>query len=264
LQGAVPVTVISDAPLFGLNVELGCQRMTLTDPVSKAVVDPLLVDWQMRVYNRLLHAWQEQTRAYDAALSGRIAAASAGHTGEVQRQVLQGECLTLLCASSATTDPRMLTGLLDWPGMSWHYDSPVAGIGPRLPDSPAAPVVLEPASASLFRRFLDADLAWVLIPVRPEVQTDLLYALQWQARWPAPPVPRADGAADTPVALSTVVALEEQRSADEPADAIEPALPGWTLRVPLPLIYLQEGDALPRFGPAQFVNPRRSADAAPT
>jgi hypothetical protein len=261
LQGAVPVTVISDAPLFGLSVELDCQRITLTDPVSKAVVDPLLVDWQMRVYNRLLQAWQEQTRAYDAALSGRIAAASAGHTGEVQRQVLQGECLTLLCASSATTDPQMLTGLLDWLGMSWHYDSPVAGIGPRLPDNPAAPVALEPASASLFRRFLDADLAWVLIPVRPEVQTELLYALQWQARWPTPPVPRPDGATDTPVTSSTVLVLEEQRSADEPAESIEPARPGWTLRVPLPLIYLQEGDALPRFGPARLVDPWRSTDA---
>jgi hypothetical protein len=262
LAGAVPVTVISDAPLFGLSVELECQRITLTDPVSKAVVDPLLVDWQMQVYNRLLQAWQDQTRAYDEALSGRIAAASASHTGEVQRQVLQGECLTLLCASSATTEPQMLTGLLDWRGMSWHYDSPIAGIGPRLPDSPAAPVAVEPASASLFRRFLDADLAWVLIPARPEAQAELLFALQWQARWPMPPVPRPDGAMDTPVASSTVVLLEEQRSADEPAEAIDSARPGWTLRLPLPLIYLQEGDALPRFGPTHPVNPWRSSHAA--
>ncbi|QDQ79693.1 hypothetical protein [Paraburkholderia megapolitana] len=246
LRGAVPVTVMSDAPLFGLSVELVCQRVTLTDPVSKAVVDPLLVDWQMRVYNQLLLAWQEQTRAYDSGLAGSIESASAGQGGEVQRQVLQAACLGLLCASSATTDPQVLTGLLDWSGMSWHYDSPVAGAGPRLTDAPAASVFTEPASARLFRRFLDARVAWVLLPLLPDTQPALLYALQWQPRWPSPPLPRPDGIADVPVSGSTVAPLEEQRSKDAPAALVRP---GWTLRLPLPLIYLQAGDTLPRFGP---------------
>ncbi|WP_233838080.1 hypothetical protein [Paraburkholderia sp. ZP32-5] len=245
-RGAVPVTVMSDAPLFALSVELSCQRVTLTDPVTQNVVDPLLVEWQMQVYTRLLRAWQDQLRTYDADAAARIAAASAGETAEIQRGVLQGECLELLCATSATNDPQALTGFFDWSCMSWHYDSPPAGTGPRLTDAPAAPVVTEPASARLFRRFLAADLAWVLIPLRAETQDAALFALQWQARWPAPPVPRVDGGADVPVAQSTVIALEEQRG--EPAVLTEPRR-AWTLRVPLPLIYLQRGDALPQFGP---------------
>ncbi|WP_133648206.1 hypothetical protein [Paraburkholderia flava] len=248
-RGAVPITVMSDAPLFGLSVELICQRVTLTDPVTKNIVDPLLVEWQMQVYTRLLRAYQDQLRTYDADSVARIAAASANETAGIQRDVLQSECLDLLCATSATSDPQALTGFFDWTCMSWHYDSPPAGTGPRLIDAPAAPVVTEPASARLFRRFLDADLAWVLIPLRAETQDQALFALQWQARWPAPPVPRVDGGADVPVAQSTVIPLEEQRGGLEEQHALLPApRPAWTLRVPLPLIYLQRGDALPRFG----------------
>ncbi|SAI74735.1 Uncharacterised protein [Bordetella ansorpii] len=245
LTGAIPITVMSDAPLFGLSVELICQRVTLTDPATNSVVDPLLVQWQMQVYNRLLHAWQDQLRAYDADVAARISAASAAQTAAIQRGVLQAQCLALLSATSATNDPQALTGFFDWTCMSWHYDSPLAGTGPRQTDAQAAPVMTEPASARLFRRFLDADLAWVLIPLRVQTQDAALFALQWQARWPAPPVRRVDGAADVPVAQSTVIALEEQRG-----DEATPGEPrhAWTLRVPLPLIYLQRGDALPRFG----------------
>ena len=251
--GGIPVTVMTDAPLFGLGITLDCARSTLVDPTTKAVVDPLLVDWQMQVYQRLLRGWEEAMLRYDAALQQRIVHASRGRTDEIQRQALQQSCLALLTASSACADAAVLRALLDWSAMSWHYETPPV-IAP-VPVDPGAAVVTEPASARLFRRFLEAESAWVLLPVKPEHQDELLFALQWQPRWPD-----AARGASVPLSASTAVLVEAQRG--------DPALPAplgreWTLRLPLPLIYLQDGDALPSFEPPVVpdvpVDPAREA-----
>jgi hypothetical protein len=249
-RGALPVTVMSDAPLFGVGIELLCERVTLPADGGDggggaAVVDPLLVDWQVRVYARLLAAYRAAAAAYAASSAARLAAASEGRTEEVQRETLRAACLALLAASSATSDPSSLDGLLDWAGMSWRYEAPAGAAGAG--DAAAA---LRPASANatasarVFARFLDAAEAGVLLPVLPATQSALLFALQWQPRWPMAAWPPRGVVADIPVAQSVVLALEEQRQRErEPADDG----PRWTLRLPLPLLYLQRGDALPRF-----------------
>lgn len=248
--GPVALTVMSDAPVFGLSVTLVCRRSTVPAVDQGPVVDPLLQAWQMVVYDRLWRAWQAAAAAYDAELAQRVAAASEGCREAVQRQALQAACLAALTQGGATTDAAQLTGLLEWAGMSWHYEAWAGALHGPLPGAPAAAVnTLETASARLFKRFLQAAAARVLVPVRPEAQTALLFALQWQPQWPMPPVTwpdRRTGApldrsADVPVTDSLVPLLEEQRDSAPPAPR-----PPWTLRLPLPLIYLQDGDGLPR------------------
>lgn len=250
LTGRVPVTVITDAPLFGLSVELSCDRMVLTD--KEATVDPLMVDWQMRVYNRLLDAWQVRMRAYDVELSRRIERASAGRTDEIQRETLRRESVVLLSSTRDAIGTSVWDTCIEWSSMSWQYDSPASGASPYPAHAPESRVFTECASARLFRAFLHAKAAAVLLPLKPARQTELLYALQWQANWPAPPTPLNGFAADVPVSESTVPLLEAQRTSSA---QILGATPPWTLRLPLPLLYLQEGDALPTFAGSLTTNP---------
>ena len=232
MTGAVPLTVISDAPLFGVTVELDCGRVT-------SPTDPLLAAWQLAVYQRLLDGYRACQARYEAALAQRIHEAAAGHPGQVQRQVLQQACLAVLTASSACTDAQRLIELLDWAHMSWHYDQAITGSTTPVVHDPAAPEATAPASRRLFQQFLRAVDARVLLPVRPGTQAALLYALQWQPYWPAPEFGR-----EVPVDQTVVPLLEEQADAAPPTPER-----GWTLRLPLPLIYLQQGDALPSFDP---------------
>jgi hypothetical protein len=243
-QGAVPITVLTTAPLFGVAISLKCARLTVTSSSGATPVDPLLVQWQIKVFKLLLEAWQRQARAYRTALDARILAVSSGRTDQIQRQMLQRQCLSLLTATSATENPQQLVGLLEWTGMSWHYDDAIPGNAPQPVNDPSAVSSTEPGDVRLFRRFLNAQQAFVTLPVRPASQTALLFALQWQPRWPSPTVPRAHWQEDIPVAQANVVALEEQAAiTPEPPHA---AVRSWTLRLPLPQMYLQVGDTLPR------------------
>jgi len=266
LTGPVPVTVMTDAPLFGLSVELSCNRVLLTEsdqPTSAAekrptdsekpvTVDPLMVDWQMRVYIRLLEAWHVRMRAYDAELSRRIELASAGRTDEIQRETLRRESIALLSSTRGASGASVWDACIEWSSMSWQYDSPVSATSPYPAHAPESRVFTESASARLFRAFLDAKAAAVLLPLKPARQTELLYALQWQPRWPAPAIPSNGVVAEVPVTESTVPLLEEQRT----SGALVPgATPPWTLRLPLPLLYLQAGDALPSFASSLKTNP---------
>ncbi|MGN6668244.1 MAG: hypothetical protein ACTHKH_14940 [Trinickia sp.] len=252
LTGPVPVTVITDAPLFGLSVELSCNRVRLTDPTTQATVDPLMVDWQMRVYNRLLDAWQARMRAYDAELSRRIELASAGRTDEIQRETLKRESIALLSSTRSAFGASVWDACIEWSSMSWYYDSPGGVTSPYPADSAESRACTESASARLFQAFLHATAAAVLLPLKPARQTELLYALQWQPSWPAPAIPSNGFAAQVPVTESTVPLLEEQRTSNASMPA---ATPPWTLRLPLPLLYLQEGDALPCFPASLTTNP---------
>lgn len=241
VRGAIPITVMSDAPLFGVGVELLCERVKVQDPGDSGAspVDPALVEWQLRVYGRLLAAYRAAEQRYAAASAARIAAASEGRTDEIQRETLRAAGLSLLSATSACSDPALIDGLLEWSGMSWHLETPTDVV---LPDDAAS--AARSAGARLFTRFLAASEAWVLLPVRPATQSALLFALQWQPRWPMPALPSPRVARDIPVAQSMVLPIEEQRQGHPPPPE---AAPRWTLRLPLPLLYLQRGDALPRF-----------------
>lgn len=238
--GAISLTVMSAAPLFGVTVEISCTRGVKT---SLSTQDPLLVAWQMRSYARLLQAWENALHRYDEALALRIGKASAGHTADVQRDVLRQECLTLLAPGAAPATLRTLAALFSWQDMSWHYDS--GNPWPRLMPS----LSTRPASERLFARFLQAASAGVLLPARPGSEAWLLFLLQFPQRWPGDP-------ATAPLTESCLLLLEELQGPDVPdvTDDINDREAGqyhhrkkrgWNVRVPTSMLYLQSGPELP-------------------
>lgn len=241
--GAISLTVMSAAPLFGVTVEISCTRSVKT---SLSTQDPLLVSWQMRSYERLLRAWENALHHYDETLALRIGKASAGHTAEVQRHVLRQECLALLAPSATPATLRTLAALFSWQDMSWHYDAGTTGSGnpwPRLMPSLAS----QPASERLFARFLQAASASVLLPAQPGSEAWLLFLLQFPQLWPGTP-------ATAPLTESCLLLLEELQGPDAADHHTEKAVPlhdkhgekhGWSVRIPTPMLYLQAGPELP-------------------
>jgi hypothetical protein len=231
-SGAIAVTVMSAAPLFGVTVSLSCTR-GLADGS-----DPLLVAWQRQCYERLLQAWQSAQQRYDEELARRIRLASAGHTTEVQRESLRQECLDMLLP--AATDFRTLDPLFSWQDMSWHYEPwPVATSNPwpRI----LATSVSQAAGERQFQRFLQAPSAQVLLPVMPGRETWLLFLLQFPQAW-------IGDIASTPITESTLMLLEEILG-PEPVQDRDQSRKTWTLRLPTSLLYLQKGQELPQIVP---------------
>lgn len=264
--GCIPVTVMSAAPLFCVTVTLTCALVVPTDPTTTPAaqlapqaatppVSPLMSAWQMRIYERLQNAWQAAWKTYDAALLARIDQASAGHTGEVQRDTLKQACMSLIQQVSGTpgTNERLLEPLFDWAHMTWQYQSPTSAGGNNWPETHSGEAT-RPSSDRLFRRFLTAQTARVLLPANPAWESCLLFYLQFHHLWFGGPM-------GTPVTESTLPIVEEVNRPDAeamdncleaspqsvPAPATSRLAPAnWTVRVPTSMIYLQQGAALPQ------------------
>jgi hypothetical protein len=250
--GCIPLTVISAAPLFSVTVTLSCAL----DVTQTGSPGSLMTAWQMRIYDRLQQAWRKASQSYDTDLAARIDLASAGHTGEVQRDTLKQACMALLLQASGSTGSaaenyRFLEPLFDWAHMTWQYQSATSAAGKQwpLPDTAEA---TRPSSDRLFRRFLAAQTAHVLLPVNRNWESGLLFYLQFQRLWPGSP-------AITPVTECVMPLLEALRRPRLEAAAPDVSLAGsvqrdspravldnWTVRVPTSMIYLQEGAELPR------------------
>ncbi|HYD80322.1 MAG TPA: hypothetical protein VEC06_10975 [Paucimonas sp.] len=244
--GPVPVTVMTAAPAFVVKVELSCQRS------GDAGTDQGMIAWQVRTYERLLQAYQEACLTYDAQLAARTEAASAGRSGEVQRNTLRQACLQLLAPAGGTLDSGMLDPLLSWDAMTWHYESWQAGKPGAWPE-PVAAGVTRPSSERLFACFLKAASARVLLPVNPGWEGWMLFLLMFGRPW-------VGGPASVPVIGASVLLLEEIREPecvrvvgasgelvcipDLPND-IPP--PSWTVRIPTSMLYLQGDASLPAF-----------------
>ena len=209
----------------------------------------------MRIYERLQNAWQAAWKTYDAALLARIDQASAGHTGEVQRDTLKQACISLIQQVSGTpgTNERLLEPLFDWAHMTWQYQSPTSAGGNNWPETHSGEAT-RPSSDRLFRRFLTAQTARVLLPANPAWESCLLFYLQFHHLWFGGPM-------GTPVTESTLPIVEEVNRPDAeamdncleaspqsvPAPATSRLAPAnWTVRVPTSMIYLQQGAALPQ------------------
>lgn len=250
--GCIPLTVISAAPLFSVTVTLTCAL----DVTQAGPVGPLTTAWQMRIYERLQQAWRKASQSYDADLSARIDLASAGHTGEVQRDTLKQGCMALLLQVSGSTDfatanYRFLEPLFDWAHMTWQYESATSAAGKQWPVRDASEAT-RPSSDRLFRRFLAAKTARVLLPVNRDGESWLLFYLQFQRLWPGSPV-------IAPVTECTIPLLEALRrplleaidpdmnpAVSVPSETPRAIRDHWTVRVPTSMIYLQEGADLPR------------------
>ncbi|NWA03620.1 hypothetical protein [Pseudomonas gingeri] len=223
LIGAIPVTAMSAATVWGVTLEVNCKRDTTNG-------DPLLVSWQVRTYERLQQAWQRAQDDYQAALARQIASASAGHTTEIQRTTLMQGCLALLAPAPAT-DTGYLAAQLRWTEMGWHYEAQI------IAEDPAGALAITASTAEkLFTRFLQASVATARVPVAPGHEARLLFALQFPQPW----IGDIHG---TPATEGTLFLLEELLGS-EPDHFARPRR-HWTVRLPTSLLYLQQGAQLP-------------------
>ncbi|NWD74312.1 hypothetical protein HX890_09330 [Pseudomonas gingeri] len=225
LTGPISLTAMSAAAVWGVTIEVNCKRGT-------AGGDPLLVDWQLRTYERLQQAWQQALADYQSALARQVERDSAGHTTEIQRTVLMQGCLLLL-APAPSTQAAYLTTQLNWAEMSWRYETPVNAAPP-----PSYPVITVQARERLFERFLQASVAIAFVPVEPGHEASLLFALQFPQPWIGDPH-------DTPATEGTLALLEEQLG-PRPDHAEHSRQPQhWTVRLPTSMLYLQQDAQLP-------------------
>lgn len=239
--GAIPVALMSAAPAFVVNLDVLCQR----DPDPDGAGARAMSAWQVRIYQCLLQADRDARSSYVAAVGAAITAASAGRAGEVQREALQRRCMALL-APDAQPQWRTLADTLDWQAMTWQYDEWTVGAEPAWPE-PAPPASTEPGSERLFRQFLRAPAARVLLTVNPGWEAWLLYWLQFQQPW-------AGGADGVPVTDSCAQLIAQLRQ----PGLLPGQTPPWTVRLPTSMLYLQRDDALP-----SFLEPLPSSAAGP-
>ncbi|SDF58591.1 MULTISPECIES: hypothetical protein [unclassified Duganella] len=228
--GAIPLTLISSAPAFVVNIEVLCQR----DPAAGGSGARAMKAWQIRIYQRLQQADQASQRAYADAVAAAVAAASAGRGGDVQRDALRQRCLALL-APAAPQEWRVLSPALDWQAMAWQYEEWPVAAPPAWPE-PAPAAATEPGADRLFRQFLRAPAARVLLTVLPGSEIPLLYALQFGRSWPG-------GIQATPVTDSCRQLVEQLRR----SQVLTSQTPPWSVRLPTSMLYLQESDHLPSF-----------------
>jgi hypothetical protein len=260
--GSIPITVISAAPLFGVSIEIVCDRAPLQENAAGQQTYPLLTAWQMRTYDRLLKAWQAASREYVLALAARIAEASAGRSAEVQRETLETLCLQLLLQAGKDNPQGFKPGdwgrtfqpVFAWRAMAWQYELFGLGIWADWAEGAVAQA-LRSSSELRFRNFLEASSAQVLLPVQPGWEAWILFYLQFQREWPG-------GRESAPLTESSIPMLEELFEAESiGAPAMQPEVAvteplcaegeQWTLRIPTCLLYLQEGSGLPSFQAAR-------------
>lgn len=251
MQGAIPITVMSSASLFGVTVEVSCTR-----GVSSSE-DPLLVSWQMDCYNRLYQAWEEALDQYNKALKTRIELASKGRTTEIQRDVLTQGCLTLLQPTS--TSECTLEPLFSWFDMSWHYESKLLDMAPTCPPVSTSSIS-HPEPEQLFTRFLQAPAAHILLPVQPGSELQFLFDLQFPSPW-------VGSRSRTPITESTLWLIEELIGPEPDSPNINSGVQNnaeqWTIRLPTSMLYLQQGPTLPQqpnSSSEQIINPTQMGE----
>ncbi|WP_415894231.1 hypothetical protein ACMXYN_07675 [Neptuniibacter sp. PT8_73] len=240
-QGTVPVTVMSSAPLLCVTIEVSCKRgISDTD-------DPLLVEWQIKTYDRLLTAYREAIRKYNEAVAERIKFASTGRHIEIQRDILIQKSLDILAPQPGSYEPFESLG--SWQDMSWTYESRLLNVSDPNLDGVASTNLARQCQLDpdcVFKRFLSTPAADLLLPVQPGCETSLLFDLQFPAPW-------VGDRSRTPVTESTLLIIEEILGPEFKGECSGKAeiLPldkteFWSVRLPTSMLYLQQGPMLPQ------------------
>lgn len=207
---------------------------------SDAVRAALREAWGRRTYEALLEgywrclgAWRERCELRLRELPADLRA--------LEQEALKAGCLPLLLAlAQPGTDAPELQRFFDvafeWRDMAYRFYP--WGTGGK-PSGPAYDWVGEanagPDADTLFRRFLTAGSARVLVPVAPAWWVPVLYYFYF-----GEPPPWGTGQVPLPEPL--VALLSELLEAMEHRHGEGPP---WTVEVPTALLYLQEGSALP-------------------
>ncbi|MEM1206855.1 MAG: hypothetical protein AAGN66_26715, partial [Acidobacteriota bacterium] len=211
----------------------------------------LLAAWQTRTYSGLVGAYDRSQALYLKRLRARIQAASGGRERQIERRELRRESIRILAAQRADPEPEpcppppadrtaryrnFFERAFDWPEITYafHPRPPVEETCERDPLWLGLAVV-DLEADTLFKSFLQAGSARVLVPVRPGAELEVLYYLLFGLLWPGLPE-------DTPVA-----AIDIGLVADLKTQPVRQPAATWRLRIPTSLCLLQRGEELPDF-----------------
>jgi len=260
-EGTIPFSFRSNRVYSAdLNVNVDCQRKTET-----------LEAWKIDTFNKVIDAYLEKKAAYDNAVSQAQAQASLGiqiqgnnplYNRTIEQQELQKNCLNWLDVNLGGTSyneispcpevtdmPNLITAeeqacfaqkakffeqAFEWDLMSYlfypYFWGQQCGWKEIYKLDDTDPV---------FRGFLQAGMARVVVPVRPNYEEALIYFMETGQIWNGGEVP----VPEDPLYVSIIDDLAEQ----DPT----PVGDSWETRVPTSLNVLQknsgavEGDGLP-------------------
>lgn len=195
--------------------------------------------WQIATYDAIQSGYARQLTAYRDARARRVAETSKDRHREIEVRELSRSGLDVLWErhAGAPDEPaylRYFRRALDWKDMAYEFYPWPVGAPPRAPDACwAGEALLDPRSDELFRSFLTAQSARVLVPAAPGCSASLVFYFVWGV---LPPWAEAD--APAPASLVPVLAASAGGWApDEPPER-------WTVEVPTAHLFLQEGPDL--------------------
>ena len=237
-ETAFSVTVLSTATSFFASVSLTCDLLATSG---------LFEAWQVRTYEALVAGFNRSRALFLKRLRARIIASSAGRERRIERQQLERAAITILASLRAwengTSPPceqteagylEFFENAFDWPEITYAFHS-----WPP-PEEPCGrdrhwrgEAVIDLEADELFKSFLHARSARVLVPVTPGAELQVLYYLLFGLLWPG-------AADDVPVAAADVKLVADLKASPEVTVA-----PTWCLEIPTSLRILQASDELP-------------------
>ncbi len=239
-----PVTVLSTASSFFVSVTLTCELL----PASG-----LFEAWQVRTYDALIAAFDRARARYLARLRARITASSAGRERQLERRQLDRAAIAILASlraggsepsppcspphgGSETRYLEFFENAFDWAEMTYAFRPwPSAGEPCGRDPNWRGQAVIDLETDELFKSFLHAHSARVLVPVIPGVELAALYYLLYGLLW-------SGDAGGVPVAATDVALVADLEASPEAGVA-----PSWCLEIPTPLRILQAASELPVF-----------------
>ncbi len=238
------VTVLSTASSFFASVTLTCELLAASG---------LFEAWQVRTYDALVAGFNRSRALFLARLRARITASSAGRERQIERRQLERASVASLASlragggepsppcspphgRSETRDLELFDHAFDWAEMTyafhpWPPPEEPCGRNPYW----RGEAVIDLEADELFKSFLHAHSARVLVPVIPGAELEVLYYLLFGLLWPG-------DAHDVPVAAVDVALVADLRAPPEVDVA-----PSWCLEIPTSLRILQADDELPVF-----------------
>jgi hypothetical protein len=256
-------------PAGGVMAVYGSGQGYLVNVEIKCVLsDEKFAEWQIKTYEAITRAYQQQKAEYYAQAGSRQSGPTANNplaNREVEREELRRGCEQVLleqvytlvgpppvppatdrarrgaAAEFAFNELRYLQlfeQAFEWGEMVYYFYARPDGT--RLPNR--TPYWGLPENDSLFTSFLQADAARVVLPARPSFERRVLFFLATGMIW--------DGR-DTlaPAVESNLSIYNELKEAAEAGGGYRPEGEAWEVLVPTSMTMLQRGSQLPRFKP---------------
>ncbi|ELY49124.1 hypothetical protein [Natronorubrum bangense] len=252
-KGSVPVIVSAWSFGWAVSVSLFCER-----------TDRAFEEWQLETYDAIMQAYRERQASYNEA----VAAASRqggidvrGQNPERNREIEQDELKKHAIAilknehvdmsayedmgldhpDSENTFAELVTFFeqaFEWSALTYvfypYYWSPAEDWLTLLSIEDTDP---------LFANFLTAGAARMVVPVRPGLEADIAYYLQYGQVWKGEGVPESTDDRFVPI-------LEELNGDTD--DGYKPIGEPWEVTVPTNLVALQDDGSMPEFAPIEW------------